>query len=118
MVTSVTQMGVNALHIRMREIRSTKAIDAITVVLVDLLVTTNTVEMLALVGFSGKPFEQLGNHIFLGVAVGEDEVGIDTAMGISDELQIGVDYGVGKCCSKPFDNINPYHANPSGNGIH
>lgn len=95
MIASVTQVGVDDPHIVMGEVRSAKAIDTVTMVFVDLLVTSIAVEVLALVGFTREPFEQLGDHILLSVAVGEDEVGIDPVMRVSDELQMSIQNGVG-----------------------
>ena len=60
------------------------------------LISPLRVEMLALIGFTGKILQNLANCVGSGFAVIQPEIRIYAAVRICDKLQIPVQYGIGK----------------------
>lgn len=69
MVAPITQIGVDQSHIHFGEVGSAETIDTHSVIPMYLFVTGLAIEMLTLECFSGKPFQQFGDDIFLSFTV-------------------------------------------------
>lgn len=100
MVAPITQIGVDQAHIHFCETGSAEIIDALPMISMYLFITGLTLEMLAFVRFSGQPFQQFGDDIFLSFAVSQDEIGIYPAVRVCDKFQMGVDDGIRESCSQ------------------